>query len=423
VVDERSFITNAGQVPMERRLSHRYRGWGLALGGGAQGLGTIEDFDPVALQFTLTAPLEVRQGMSYQVFPTRGVDWTISGNTITGCRNPVVLDSYGSASSVFEGNLITRGGTGGVTAAVDLRGRWQFCDNRIVGFDEEGSSALLLQPDPVGRPPLSIFLCNSFERCANAVAEAEPGLWSESLVGDNLFMGCGGAPDAGRGKLEQHAAVVPITVAPREAPKMTAGSPPANLVVDGDVGEWPWDDAARVITLEQSPQGGKAGGTPSLAIAARDAERLYLAIRVPMGEGVTPNAVPGGWRGDGVEVSFRPVRRSLGEGGNADPDAGGPIFVQWGSAGGTFESSTAGGATAEQVSAMQRAIIYAARAVEGEWSCEWAIPLSAIAPTPIKSLMFNIGVRHEKANRWLAWVGTGAEIFRVDSAGVLELGE
>jgi hypothetical protein len=116
-----------------------------------------------------------------------------------------------------------------------------------------------------------------------------------------------------------------------------------------------------------------------------------------------------------VEVSFR----------NADPDAGGPIFVQWGSTGGTFESSPAGGATPKQVSAMQRAIVYAAKVEEGQWSCEWAIPLSAISSDPDKltALMFNIGVRHAKANRWLAWVGTGAEIFRVDSAGMLMLDE
>lgn len=415
VVDERNFTTRAGQVPLERRLSHRYRGWGLALVGSEQATGIVEDFDPETLQFTLTAPMDVKPGMSYQVFPTRGVDWTISTNTISGCRNPVTLDSYGSASSVFSGNLITRGETTGVPSAVDLRGRWQFADNRIVGFDEEGSSALTLQPDPVGRPPMSVFLRNSFERCANVVTEAAAGLWSESLAGDNLFVGCGGAPATGQAALEQEVKVVPITVAPRQAPKASAGAVPAKLAVDGDVSEWPWDDEAWVMTLAQSPEGGPGGGTPALACAARDQEKLYLAIKVPLAEGVAPNVQAGGWGGDGVEVSFR----------NADPNAGGPIFVQWGSAGGSFEASPAGGASAQQVAEMQRAIVYAAKADEGQWSCEWAIPLSAISADPgkLKSLMFNIGVRHEKSNRWLAWVGTGAEIFRVDSAGMLELGE
>ncbi|MCD6360192.1 MAG: hypothetical protein J7M38_04945, partial [Armatimonadetes bacterium] len=62
---------------------------------------------------------------------------------------------------------------------------------------------------------------------------------------------------------------------------------------------------------------------------------------------------------------------------------------------------------------------------EGWWSCEWAIPLNVITAQPdkLKSLMFNIGVRHVKTNRWLAWVGTGAEIFRVDSAGVLDIAQ
>ncbi len=415
VVDERHFISNAGRVPMERRLSHRYRGWGLAWVGGTQGTATIEDFDPEAMQFTLTEPLEIKQGWSYQVFPTRGVSWAISNNTISGCRNPVALDSYGSASSMFNGNLITRGETTGVPTAVDMRGRWQFTDNRIVGFDEDGSNALTLQPDPLGRPPMSVFLRNSFERCANVVAEAAAGLWSESLVGDNLFVGCGGTPDTGQAKLQQNGEVVPLTVAPRQAEKASAGAVPAKLKVDGDVSEWPWDDDARVMTLEQSPQGGKAGGAPAFACAARGPRTLYLAIRVPLPEGATASVQTGGWRGDGVEVSFR----------NADPDAGGPIFVQWGSTGGTFESSPAGGASAEQVSAMQRAITYAAKAGEGQWSCEWVIPLSAIASTPdkLKTLMFNIGVRPEQSNRGRGWGGTGADIFRVDSAGMLMLDE
>jgi len=413
VVDERRFITNAHHIPLERRLSHRYRGWGIAFAGGALGVGTVEDFDPETLQFTLVEPLQPRQGVAYQVFPTHGVDWSITGNTITGCRNPVVLDSFGSATSVFAGNLISRGNTSGVVAAVDLRGRWQFTDNRIVGFDEEAGVGLKLQPDPLKRPVQSVFLRNSFENCATAVAEAEAGLWSQALVADNLFLGCGSAPEAGQGKLQQHMEVTPLTVAPREAPRAKAGAVPANLKLDGDVAEWPWSDPAQVITLAQTPEGGKATGTPALACAACDGEKLYLALQVPMGEGITPKAVLGGWQGDGVEVAFR----------NADPKAAGPIFVQWGSAGGTFECSTAGGASPEQVAALQRAISYIAKAGEGHWSCEWAIPLSAISTPPPRALMFNLGVRYAQADRWLAWVGTGAQIFLVDNAGVLELGK
>lgn len=89
---------------------------------------------------------------------------------------------------------------------------------------------------------------------------------------------------------------------------MRVGAVPAGLSVDGDVSEWPWSDPARVMTLEQSPEGVKAGGTPSLAIAARDADKLYLAIRVPMGEGVTPNAVAGLLGlGDGAPPGARSV--------------------------------------------------------------------------------------------------------------------
>jgi len=414
VVDDRNFTVRGGSIPMERRLSHRYQGWGLAwLAGGAPVPGgTIEDFDPDALQYTLTEPAEIKQGASFQVYPTIGADWTISDNTISGCLKPVVLDSYGSETSVIRGNLITRGNATGVSTAVDMLGRFQFTDNRVVGFDEDGSSALTVRPDPVGRPNFSVFMRNSFERCANVVAETEPGAWTDAIIGDNLFIGCGGAPDAGAGKLQAGATVVPMAVAPRVLPKFAAARTPEGLAIDGDVAEWPWDDAQ---PLEQTPEGGHHTQPGAFLCAARDAENLYVAVRVPLAEGVTPITTEGGWRGDGVELSFR----------DSQPQVGSPIYVQWGSAGGTFECSPAGGANAAQLAAMREAITYRTSVGEGLWSCEWAIPLSAIAPDPakLKGLMFNVGVKHEKSDQWFVWVGTGAEIFRVGSAGELILSD
>ena len=416
VTGERSFVTTAASIPLERRQSHRYRGWGMAWFSGAnlQGASVVEDFDPDTLQFTLAEPRELKVGQSYEVFPTSGVNWSISRNTISSCQQPVMLDSWGSGTSTISDNLITRGDLPGVQAALDITGQFKLIGNRIVGFNEEGSSALTLRPDPGNRPVRSVFLRNIFERCANVVAETAPGLWAGSLAADNTFIDCGGVPDSGAAPQAQMQ-VTPILVTPPPPPVMVAGAPPAGLKIDGDVSEWPFDDPDRAVALAQTPDGRPVRSGKAELCVARDADSLYLAARIPLGEGVEPVKMAGGWAGDGIEVSFR----------DADPKSSSPIFVNWGSAGGTLEGSTAGGASPEQMSAMRDAITYAAAAGPGQWSCEWRIPLRAIAADPgkLKRLLFNVGVHHERGGDWVAWVGTGGPIYQVGSAGELVLGE
>jgi hypothetical protein len=39
----------------------------------------------------------------------------------------------------------------------------------------------------------------------------------------------------------------------------------------------------------------------------------------------------------------------------------------------------------------------------------------------IQEILFNVGAHHSSDDSWSAWVGTGAELFRVDRAGELVL--
>jgi hypothetical protein len=198
VIDGASFLQTG--VPLEWRLSHLYRGWNLAWLSGStpNALSTIDSFDPETLHFKLTRPHEMKAGDRFEVFPPDCANWDIHDNTVAGCLNPVVLDSYGSETSFFNDNIVTREGATGVEEAVAVHGRFQLLGNHISGFDEAGSSALGLHPDPIGRMPRNLYRENTIERCANAVAESQKGLWKASTVADNLFLECGAVPATGK---------------------------------------------------------------------------------------------------------------------------------------------------------------------------------------------------------------------------------
>lgn len=54
---------------------------------------------------------------------------------------------------------------------------------------------------------------------------------------------------------------------------------PTEVSVDGDVGEWPWQDENRTVVLQQSWDGFPAEAPPSFACAAYDEDALYIAVR------------------------------------------------------------------------------------------------------------------------------------------------
>ena len=196
VVDPTTFLLTGRGVPLERRQSHCYRGWNLAwLSGTAPNtLSVIESFDPETFHFRLRAPHEMRAGDTFEVFPP-SANWKIHNNVINDCLQPVVLDAYGSSTSIFSDNLISRGEAQGVKEALVVRGTFQVLRNHIYGFDEAESVALMLGPDAIGRTCASSYEGNTVEQCAVGVGEVTRDLWKAASTSANRFLGCGSAPE------------------------------------------------------------------------------------------------------------------------------------------------------------------------------------------------------------------------------------
>ncbi|MFA5190724.1 MAG: hypothetical protein WC740_08360 [Verrucomicrobiia bacterium] len=136
VVDPTSFIVRRGRIPLERRLSHRYRGWNVAWFRGTKpdGASVIESFDPETLCFKLKQPRAMKVGDRFEVFAP-SANWNLHDNTITGCAQPVAFTSHGSDTSLFCDNLIERGGVTNATQAIVTTGRFKSTGNHITGFD------------------------------------------------------------------------------------------------------------------------------------------------------------------------------------------------------------------------------------------------------------------------------------------------
>ncbi len=196
VIDESTFMVRQSSIPLPARMSHRYAGWSVAWMQGDTHLGTsaIASFDPETMHFTLAEPREMKVGDALELFTDAGTNWSITGNTITGCQKPMALNSYGGPTSLVGDNLISRGQATEITEAVQVRGQFTFTGNTISGFDEEGAVALGLHPDRAGRDVASTFLRNTIQRCAAAVGEESAGQWAASHTADNLFIDCGAEP-------------------------------------------------------------------------------------------------------------------------------------------------------------------------------------------------------------------------------------
>lgn len=181
VVDKRTFraLGWSSGIPLPRLTTDPYRGWTAVWlqGGKVTGTSTLEACDPESGRFTLVAAHPLKIGDTLEIFPPYGVNWDLHHNTFTGCLKPVVLDSYGSASSAFRDNLITRGNASGVKEAVQVKGRFQLISNSISGFNEPGAAGLGLYLDRFGKNPGSLFKGNLFTDCTADVAAERPDLW------------------------------------------------------------------------------------------------------------------------------------------------------------------------------------------------------------------------------------------------------
>ncbi|MFA7173063.1 MAG: hypothetical protein WC340_06565 [Kiritimatiellia bacterium] len=183
-----------GTPPLARHRSHGYRGWNLVWlkANKPDGLSIIDHFDPKTCHFKLREPREMKAEDVFEMFPPACANWNIHDNTLASCLKPVVLNAYGSETSLFKDNIITRGEAAGVKAAIEISGRFTLLGNHVSGFNEPGSTALLLTDDPTGRTRLSRYCGNRFERCAGIVPENQKSLWDAAKPEGNVLIGLGG---------------------------------------------------------------------------------------------------------------------------------------------------------------------------------------------------------------------------------------
>ncbi len=200
VLDAVTFLRREGSnsPPLARRKSHCYRGWTMVWlkRGKPDGTSVIDHFDAETCRFTLRELRTMTRGDAFELFPPGGANWNLHDNTITDCLQPVLLDSYGSATSLLKNNLVLRGTTRGVKQAVAVGGRFALVGNHFFGFDEPGSAALRLYPDRFGSPLQNLYRDNIFDHCANVLAEGSEKLWDAAGTTGNIFLSCGRVPGA-----------------------------------------------------------------------------------------------------------------------------------------------------------------------------------------------------------------------------------
>jgi hypothetical protein len=102
------------------------------------------------MEFKLQERIRMTVGDRFAYYPGQA-NWMIHHNIIEGCSKPVLLDSYGSDTSLFTENLVSRGLARGVKEAVVLKGNIAVERNRIAGFAEADSVAVAVCPDPLSK--------------------------------------------------------------------------------------------------------------------------------------------------------------------------------------------------------------------------------------------------------------------------------
>jgi len=102
-------------------------------------LAVLEGFDAESLRFTLRQACAMKVGDRFSVYAP-AANWSIHHNTLVGCQAPILLDCYGSATSLVRENLLTRGAAVGVQKPIDVRGEFKLIDNQLSGFEEPGAA-------------------------------------------------------------------------------------------------------------------------------------------------------------------------------------------------------------------------------------------------------------------------------------------
>ena len=199
VLDARTFRCGRG-IAWPRRRTHCCRGWRIAwlrIDEADPVLGPqIESFDADDGVFRLTRDFDLKTTFRFALCSPQGFAWSIHHNLITNCTQPVSVDLFGGPTAVFADNLVSRGETSGVKVAAEIRGQFKIADNHFAGFDEPGSVALMLHPDPLGRAARTICRDNVFDQCTTAIGEAAEGVWKTAIKRGNVFGGSEGRQEA-----------------------------------------------------------------------------------------------------------------------------------------------------------------------------------------------------------------------------------
>ena len=196
VIDDVTFAVTLATAPLDARMERQCQGWRLAWLAGGRRTGTsivdavLGAAEPKTVRFRLKEPRKIKPGDAFETI-SPAANWAIHSNTVTGCQRPLVLDCYGSCTSVLRSNVVSRGGVTGVKQAIEVHGAFQFIGNHIVGFDEPGSAALGIYPDPLGQACASAYRGNTFERCAKVAMQSRDGLWDAAMKAENVTIECG----------------------------------------------------------------------------------------------------------------------------------------------------------------------------------------------------------------------------------------
>ncbi len=407
VLNPRAFRGGRG-IAWPRRRTSCYRGYRLVWmrRRNRAALGPrLDAFDPEACVFRLAKDADLQRGKRFALCAPQGFNWSIHHNVIHDCLQPVRLDVFGGPTAVFADNILSRGTVEGVKAAADVRGVFKIADNQFAGFDEPGSAALVLHPDPLRRGCRTICRDNVFVRCATPIAATAPGVWKAVIKGGNVF---GERVEAAAERTARPRVAVRAAPA-RRAPVCRAKRVAVAPVIDGRLDDWDWGENAGVFRLTRTHVGQPSRTFTARGRAAYDAHALYLAldIALPPGEKFDPQ--------NGVEWSLA----------SADEKQYTPIYVLWCKADGSFDSLTAMGAGARDAARLKTGVRYAVARTNKGWACEWRVPWAALgvsSANPPRVWLMNLGVHSMVSDTWLVWTPTGGRVCEVDKAGELWLG-
>ncbi len=200
------------------------------------------------------------------------------------------------------------------------------------------------------------------------------------------------------------------SIAARTEPPLSVARAVRPPTVDGVVApdEYPGESVA----LAETPSRDKIAANAGRAWLSHDAQRLYIAVQVPLSK---PQLLvsKGDWgAADGLEIALR-----------RDGKTPGQTFVLQGFPDGRANASTDAGASPAASEALLKASRYAAKVGADSWTAEWSIPLkeAGVGAAPGAVLGFNIGVRRVESDEWIAWTGTGAQNWKLAGAGRLVL--